>query len=59
MATATPMSATPAAVTPPMEEFAKLFEESQTRQEMRQGGMVATAVLVFIALFTILIVWIA
>lgn len=30
-----------------------------TRQEMRQGGMVAVAVLVFIALFTILFVWIA
>ena len=30
-----------------------------TKAEMRQGGMVATAVLVFIALFTILIVWIA
>ncbi len=30
-----------------------------TRQEMRQGGMVAAAVLVFIALFTILFVWIA
>ena len=30
-----------------------------TRQEMRQGGMVAAAVLVFIALFTILYVWIA
>ncbi len=30
-----------------------------TREEMRQGGMVATAVLVFIAIFTIIIVWIA
>jgi len=30
-----------------------------TRQEMRQGGMVAVAVLVFIALFTIAFVWIA
>jgi len=30
-----------------------------TRQEMRQGGMVAMAVLVFIALFTIAFVWIA
>jgi hypothetical protein len=30
-----------------------------TRQEMRQGGMVATAVLVFIALFTVAFVWIA
>lgn len=30
-----------------------------TRQEMRQGGMVAVAVLVFIALFTVAFVWIA
>lgn len=30
-----------------------------TKAEMRQSGMVATAVLVFIALFTIVIVWIA
>lgn len=30
-----------------------------TKQEMRQGGMVAMAVLVFIALFTIAFVWIA
>jgi hypothetical protein len=30
-----------------------------TREEMRQGGMVATAVLVFIALFTVAFVWIA
>lgn len=30
-----------------------------TRQDMRQGGMVAVAVLVFIALFTIAFVWIA
>jgi hypothetical protein len=30
-----------------------------TKAEMRQGGMVAVAVLVFIALFTIAVVWIA
>jgi hypothetical protein len=30
-----------------------------TKQEMRLGGMVATAVLVFLAIFTLVIVWIA
>jgi hypothetical protein len=30
-----------------------------TRQEMRQSGMVAVAVLVFLAIFTTIIVWIA
>jgi hypothetical protein len=30
-----------------------------TKHEMRQGGMVATAVLVFLALFTAVLVWIA
>lgn len=30
-----------------------------TREEMRQGGMVAVAVLVFIAVFTTIFVWIA
>jgi hypothetical protein len=34
-------------------------DRKPTRSEMRQGGMVATAVLVFIALFTIVFVWIA
>lgn len=34
-------------------------DRKPTKQEMRQGGMVATAVLVFIALFTIVFVWIA
>ena len=34
-------------------------DRKPTREEMRQGGMVATAVLVFIALFTTVIVWIA
>lgn len=34
-------------------------DRKPTRAEMRQTGMVATAVLVFIALFTIVIVWIA
>jgi hypothetical protein len=30
-----------------------------TKSEMRAGGMVATAVLIFLALFTIALVWIA
>ncbi len=30
-----------------------------TKAEMRQGGMVAVAVLVFIAVFTTIFVWIA
>ena len=34
-------------------------DRKPNKQEMRQGGMVATAVLVFIAIFTIVIVWIA
>ncbi len=34
-------------------------DRKPTRQEMRQGGMVAVAVLVFIALFTTIFVWIA
>jgi hypothetical protein len=34
-------------------------DRKPTKQELRQGGMVATAVLVFIALFTLVIVWIA
>ena len=34
-------------------------DRKPTREEMRQGGMVAVAVLVFIELFTTLIVWIA
>lgn len=34
-------------------------DRKPTREEMRQGGRVAAAVLVFIALFTIVIVWIA
>ena len=34
-------------------------DRKPTREEMRQGGMVAVAVLVFIAVFTIIIVWIA
>jgi hypothetical protein len=31
------MTTTPAAANPPMEDFAQLFEESLSRQEMRQG----------------------
>ena len=34
-------------------------DRKPTREEMRQGGMVATAVLLFIAIFTVVIVWIA
>jgi hypothetical protein len=34
-------------------------DRKPTKAEMRQGGMVATAVLVFLAVFTIAIVWIA
>ena len=34
-------------------------DRKPTKQEMRQGGMVATAALIFIAIFTIVIVWIA
>jgi hypothetical protein len=30
-----------------------------TKEEMRQSGMVATAVLIFLALFTVIFVWIA
>jgi hypothetical protein len=34
-------------------------DRKSTRKEMRLGGMVAAAVLVFIAVFTVVIVWIA
>ena len=34
-------------------------DRKPTKAEMRQGGMVAAAVLLFIALFTTVIVWIA
>lgn len=34
-------------------------DRKPTKQEMRQGGMVATAVLVFLAVFTAVIIWIA
>ncbi|MFN6925414.1 MAG: hypothetical protein ACK4P8_07170 [Tabrizicola sp.] len=34
-------------------------DRKPSRQELRQGGMVAAAVLVFLALFTALIIWIA
>src|SRR6187402_403273 len=44
MATATPMTTTPAAANPPMEDFAKLFEESLTKQEMRQGELITAEV---------------
>jgi len=44
MATATPVTATSAPVAPPMEDFAKLFEESLSRQEMRQGELITAEV---------------
>jgi preprotein translocase subunit SecE len=34
-------------------------DRKPTRQEMRQTGMVAAIVLIFLAVFTTLIVWIA
>lgn len=34
-------------------------DRKPTKAEMRQGGMVATAVLIFLAIFTIVFVWIA
>jgi hypothetical protein len=34
-------------------------DRKPTKQEMRQGGMIATAVLIFLAVFTVVIVWIA
>jgi len=44
MATATPMSTMPATANPPMEDFAALFEESLSRQEMRQGELITAEV---------------
>ncbi len=44
MATATPVTATSVPVAPPMEDFAKLFEESLSRQEMRQGELITAEV---------------
>jgi small subunit ribosomal protein S1 len=38
------MTTTPAAANPPMEDFAKLFEESLTKQEMRQGELITAEV---------------
>lgn len=34
-------------------------DRKPTKQDMRQGGMVATAVLVLLAIFTLIVVWIA
>jgi len=34
-------------------------DRKPTRQELRQTGMVAAAVLVFLAVFTAVIIWIA
>ena len=44
MATATPMTTTAAIANPPMEDFASLFEESLTKQEMRQGELITAEV---------------
>jgi small subunit ribosomal protein S1 len=46
MATATPAvpTAPAASANPPMEDFAKLFEESLSRQEMRQGELITAEV---------------
>jgi small subunit ribosomal protein S1 len=38
------MSTTPVAVNPPMEDFAAMFEESLSRQEMRQGELITAEV---------------
>ena len=43
MATATPVIPT-AVANPPMEDFASLFEESLTKQEMRQGELITAEV---------------
>ncbi len=34
-------------------------DRKPTKADMRTGGMVATAVLIFIALFTVIFIWIA
>ncbi len=44
MATATPAIPSAAAANPPMEDFATLFEESLSRQEMRQGELITAEV---------------
>ena len=44
MATATQVTPASAAAVPPMEDFAKLFEESLSRQEMRQGELITAEV---------------
>jgi small subunit ribosomal protein S1 len=44
MATATEMSVTSMAANPPMEDFAAMFEESLSRQEMRQGELITAEV---------------
>ena len=44
MATATEMTPTAATANPPMEDFAALFEESLSRQEMRQGELITAEV---------------
>ncbi len=44
MATATEMTPSAVAANPPMEDFATLFEESLSRQEMRQGELITAEV---------------
>ncbi len=44
MATAASVSTMSAAANPPMEDFATLFEESLSRQEMRQGELITAEV---------------
>jgi small subunit ribosomal protein S1 len=44
MATATEMTTSAMPVNPPMEDFAAMFEESLSRQEMRQGELITAEV---------------
>ena len=44
MATATEMSPSTLPPNPPMEDFAAMFEESLSRQEMRQGELITAEV---------------
>jgi len=44
MATAAPVTSMSVAANPPMEDFASMFEESLSRQEMRQGELITAEV---------------
>jgi len=44
MATAAPVTSMSTPVNPPMEDFASMFEESLSRQEMRQGELITAEV---------------